>query len=66
MLDSRIILEVRVRSLSINKGEKILRNDKKMTLTLEATIVLWALERIDVRLPVKVQKTYGHQMINNI
>ena len=33
-----------------------------MTPTLESTIVLWALERIDARLPTKVQKMYGHQM----
>ena len=47
------------------KGDEKLNDDEKMTPTLEATIILWALERIDARLPVKVQRTYGHQMVNN-
>jgi hypothetical protein len=45
------------------KNEEVLQEDKKMTPTLEASIILWALERIDPRLPVKVQKNYGHQMV---
>ena len=51
------------------KGEKLeyknneeLSLDERMSPTLESMIVLWTLERIDVRLPVKVQKLYGHQM----
>ena len=47
------------------KNNEKLAADEKMTPTLEATIVLWALERIDPRLPVKVQKMYGHQMVGN-
>ena len=47
------------------KGDEVLSADEKMTPTLEATIVLWALERIDPRLPMKVQKVYGHQMEGN-
>ena len=47
------------------KGNEELSADEKMTPTLEATIVLWALERIDPRLPTKVQKVYGHQMEGN-
>ena len=39
--------------------------DETMTPTLEATIVLWTLERIDPRLPAKVKKNYGHQMVGN-
>ena len=45
--------------------EEELTADEKMTPTLEATIILWSLERIDLRLPVKVQKMYGHQMVGN-
>jgi hypothetical protein len=45
------------------KNDEVLQADEKMTPTLEATIVLWALERIDPWLPVKVQKNYVHQMV---
>jgi len=47
------------------KNDEVLQVDEKMTPTLESTIVLWALERIDPRLPTKVQKMYGHQMTGN-
>ena len=47
------------------KGDEILTADEKMSPTLESTIVLWALERVDPRLPVKVKKLYGHQMVSN-
>ena len=50
--------------LEWKNGEKLLV-DEKITPTLEATIVLWALERIDPRLPAKVQKQYGHQLVLN-
>ena len=45
------------------KNNLELTTDEIMTPTLEATIVLWALERIDPRLPKKVKKNYGHQMV---
>ena len=47
------------------KNNEELREDEKMTPTLESTIVLWALERIDPRLTLKVQKQYGHQMVGS-
>ena len=39
--------------------------DEIMSPTLEASIVLWALEKIDPRLPKKIKKNYGHQMVGN-
>ena len=50
--------------LEFRENEK-LNEDERMSPTLESTIVLWALERIDPRLPVKVQKQYGHQLVGN-
>ena len=47
------------------KNNLALTQDETMTPTLEASIVLWALERIDARLPKKVKKNYGHQMVGN-
>lgn len=47
------------------KNDELLKEDEKMSPTLESTIVLWALERVDPRLPLKVKKLYGHQMVSN-
>ena len=47
------------------KNNQQLTADEVMSPTLEAAIVLWALERIDVRLPKKVKKNYGHQMVGD-
>ena len=47
------------------KNDLELTEDESMSPTLEATIVLWTLERIDPRLPLKVKKNYGHQMVGN-
>ena len=47
------------------KNDEELTADEKMSPTLESSIVLWALERIDPRLALKVQKLYGHQMVAN-
>ena len=47
------------------KNDQQLTEDEVMSPTLEASIVLWALERIDARLPKNVKKNYGHQMVNN-
>ena len=47
------------------KNNQELTADEVMSPTLEATVVLWALERIDPRLPGKVKKNYGHQMVGN-
>ena len=40
----------------VYKNNAQLDSDEKMSPTLEAAIVLWALERIDARLPKKVKK----------
>ena len=47
------------------KNNQQLATDETMSPTLEAAIVLWALERIDSRLPRKVKKNYGHQMVGD-
>ena len=47
------------------KNNTILTEDETMTPTLEASIVMWALEKIDPRLPKKVKKNYGHQMVGH-
>ena len=49
----------------VYKNNAQLDSDEKMSPTLEAAIVLWALERIDARLPKKVKKNYGHQMVGD-
>ena len=43
-----------------------LTEDEKLTPSFENAIVLWALEKIDPRLPGKVKKSYGHQMTGDI
>ena len=34
--------------------------------TFEDVIVIWCLEKIDNRLPSKVNQAFGHQLINNV
>ena len=43
-------------------NNKELDSDETMSPTFEETIVLWCLEKIDPRLPMHVNKTFGHQM----
>ena len=46
-------------------NDKQLEADETMSPTFEETIVLWCLEKIDPRLPMHVNKTFGHQMTGN-
>ena len=46
-------------------NDKELDADETMSPTFEETIVLWCLEKIDSRLPMHVNKTFGHQMTGN-
>ena len=48
------------------KNGLALTEDEKLTPSFENAIVLWALEKIDPRLPGKVKKSYGHQMTGDI
>jgi len=45
------------------RNEEILDNDEEMSPTLENTVVLLWLERIDPRLPSKVNAVFAHQMV---
>ena len=47
------------------KNNLTLLEDEKLTRTFENAIVLWALDKIDPRLPAKVKRNYGHQMTGN-
>ena len=40
----------------------VLTEDEKLSPSFENAIILWALEKIDPRLPSKVKKNYGYQM----
>ena len=44
------------------KGGIILAADETLTPSFEDAIVLWALEKIDARLPAKVRKDYEHRL----
>ena len=48
------------------KNNYILPEDEKLSPTFENAIVLWALDKIDPRLPAKVKRNYGHQMTGNV
>ena len=48
------------------KNNLVLDQDEKLTPSFENAIVLWSLEKIDARLPLKVKKNYGHQMTGNV
>ena len=47
------------------KNNLVLNEDEKLSPSFENAIVLWALEKIDPRLPQKVKKDYGHQMTDD-
>ena len=53
-------------------GDAILYNnttlakDEIISPTFECTIMLWCLEKIDMRLPAKVQKDFGFRMEGNV
>ena len=44
------------------KANHVLAVDEQLSPSFENAIVMWALEKIDPRLPAKVKKNYGHQM----
>ena len=48
-----------------HKGGKVLTVDEILSPTFEDAIVLWALEKIDPRLPKKVRKDYEHRLCGN-
>jgi len=48
-----------------HKGGKVLAADEVLSPTFEDAIVLWALEKIDTRLPKKVRKDYEHRLSGN-
>lgn len=48
------------------KNNEVLDQDEEMSPTLENTIVMMWLERIDPRLPSKVSTTFAHQMVGNM
>jgi|688.fasta_scaffold356394_1 hypothetical protein len=47
------------------RNEEVLEEDEEMSPTLENTVVLLWLERIDPRLPSKVHAVFAHQMVGN-
>jgi hypothetical protein len=47
------------------KNNEVLDSDEEMSPTLENTVVLLWLERIDPRLPQKISATFAHQMVGN-
>ena len=48
------------------KGGKQLTEDETMGPTFESVIMMWALEKIDERLPAKVKKDFGFRMEGDI
>ena len=54
------------------EGDKILYNntrlakDETLSPTFESTIMLWSLEKLDIRLPAKVQKDFGFRMEGDV
>lgn len=47
------------------KNDQALSEDEQLFPSFENAIVLWSLKEIDVHLPDKVGKNYGHQMTCN-
>ena len=47
-------------------NNRVLTEDERMSPTLENTVVMLWLERIDARLPAKVQEIFGHQMTGDV
>ena len=48
------------------KNDQPLAVDEQLSPSFESAIVLWSLEKIDPRLPARVKKNYGHQMVGNV
>jgi len=48
------------------KGDQPLKEDEKMSPTLECSIVFFALKEIDHRLPERVEQVFCHQMFENL
>ena len=48
------------------KNDAVLAEDEKLSPSFENAIILWTLEKIDPRLPGKVKKNYGHQMVGDV
>lgn len=48
-----------------HKGGKVLTQNEVLSPSFEDAIVLWALEKIDPRLPKKVRKDYEHRLAGN-
>ena len=48
------------------KNNQVLAEDEKLSPSFENAIILWALDKIDPRLPSKVKKNYGHQMHGDV
>ena len=48
------------------KASKRLTEDESLSPTFECTIMMWALEKLDPRLPSKVKKDFGFRMEGNI
>ena len=51
--------------IMVHKNNHELTEDESISSSFESTIVLWCLEKIDVRLPARVAKLYGYQMTGN-
>ena len=51
--------------LMTHKGGQALAEDEILSPSFEDAIVLWALEKIDARLPKKVRKDYEHRLTGN-
>ena len=49
----------------IHNDNEVLGEDEKISSSFESVIVLWALEKINPRLPALVYKRFGHLMVNN-
>ena len=47
------------------KNDQVMTEDEKLSPSFENAIVLWALDKIDPRLPARVKKNYGYQMNGN-
>ena len=48
------------------KNNVVLAEDEKLSPSFENAIILRSLEKIDARLPLKVEKNYGHQMTRDV
>ena len=55
-------LRLKGEQLKSKKGKPLLKENEKMSPTLENTVVYMALREIDPRLPLYVEKEFGHRM----